>query len=62
MVQREQPRPAFLEPSSKPVQGDLADRHESLLVALADHPDEPPSVERSSRSSPSASLTRSPAA
>ena len=37
---REETRPVLRNPPSEPVEGDLADRHEALLVSLADHPDE----------------------
>src|SRR5436190_10163358 len=37
---REETRPVLRNPPSEPVEGDLADRHEALLVSLADHADE----------------------
>ena len=37
----EQRRAVLLQPAAEPVQGHVADRNETLLVALADHPDVP---------------------
>ena len=51
-----------LEPAREPVEGHVADRHDPLRSPLPMTRTKPPSSERSSRSSPSASLIRRPAA
>ena len=41
VAEGQQPRPRAVGPAREPVEGDVADRHEPLLVALADDPHEP---------------------
>ena len=40
VVERDEGRPRTVDPAGQPVERDLADRDEPLLVALADDPDE----------------------
>ena len=40
VADREQRRSRTVDPAREPVEGDVADRHQALLVALADDPDE----------------------